>query len=542
MAEVTEKSFPFDADEINGKYDRSYLAEDFARYFQAFISSGVFMAESTNLQVMENGGMNVILKPGKMIIDGYRYDNLDDIIIQIEPADGVLKRIDRISATWSKEDKDIHCTLQKGVPSYDPVPPKCRRNNDTKDYVLADVYIEAGAISIYQKDITDQRLNSEICGVANPFNNIDTTSIFLQFKSWLDITIEKGEEDVAALVKNMEEYLELLETSGDNQLNEILEIMRNFENSSEEEFGQWFENIRGQLSEDAAGNLQNQITDLMTNMEESIARIETPDFDDTGEVEGIESFADFMSSFVKGTSIYQLFANLKAGLKYVLHMGMLVNNGTCETPGQFPLDAAYGKTLTDMITGLYSDLENIKTNAVFEYNVTYVFNKVLYKEKYRKGETVLYPQSFNTTLSGATFLGWTDNPNNMIPLTEKLMENSSITLYAIYQYNNYTASNGASIDKTKYSGIRAQGTFNLHSWGSTGWCEGYVSFDGQADRVVSESGDHSNSKTLGYDHTINAKNNVGTSSVSVYGTGGGYGHEESVTSCTITVYGRKLVG
>ena len=73
-----------------------------------------------------------------------------------------------------------------------------------------------------------------------------------------------------------------------------------------------------------------------------------------------------MSSFVKNTSIYQLFANLKAGLKYVIHMGLLVNSGTCETPGMFPLDAAYGKTLTDQITGLYSDLPIYMTQAEYD--------------------------------------------------------------------------------------------------------------------------------------------------------------------------------
>ena len=93
---------------------------------------------------------------------------------------------------------------------------------------------------------------------------------------------------------------------------------------------------------------------------EDVEKLKALDFDDSGEIEGIESFIDFMSAFVTNTGTDQLFANLKAGLNFVLHMGMLVNNGTCETPGQFALDAAYGKTLTDMITGLYSDIEKYK--------------------------------------------------------------------------------------------------------------------------------------------------------------------------------------
>lgn len=222
MAVASEKYFPFDSDDINGKYTREYLADDFARYFRAFISSGTFMGVSDNLQVIANGDMTVTLRPGSMIIDGYRYDNVADIIIPITPPDGVLSRIDRISATWSNPDDDIHYTLQEGDFSYNPVPPACRRTADYKDYVVADIMVTAGAISIKQSDITDQRLNSEVCGLAVPFGNLDTAALYDQIKADLQYFREMGEEKFTA----------------------------------------WFEQIRNQLTEDAAGNLQSQIGNL----------------------------------------------------------------------------------------------------------------------------------------------------------------------------------------------------------------------------------------------------------------------------------------
>lgn len=182
MAQETEKSFPFDAVETESGYDKEYVADDFARYFRAFISSGIFMKEPTNLQVIANGDMTVTLKPGKMIIEGYRYDNTADIIIDIDPADGVLGRIDRVSATWSQEDRDIHYTLQKGTPSYTPIAPECRRSEEYKDYVVADIYVAAGAIKIQQQNITDQRLNSDVCGLATPFTDLNTDAIFTQYQ------------------------------------------------------------------------------------------------------------------------------------------------------------------------------------------------------------------------------------------------------------------------------------------------------------------------------------------------------------------------
>ena len=74
-----------------------------------------------------------------------------------------------------------------------------------------------------------------------------------------------------------------------------------------------------------------------------------PGFDDSGVVEEITSFQSFYDKFVSGMKIRDFFRNLKAGLKFVLHTGQLVNTGLCNEPGKYPLDAAYGRTLLEMI-------------------------------------------------------------------------------------------------------------------------------------------------------------------------------------------------
>ena len=303
MAETSEKSFPFDSVEVDGKPDRAYVADDFARYFRAFISSGVFMKEPTNLQVIANGDMTVTLMPGDAIIDGYRYTNPEEIIITIDPADGVDKRIDRISATFSREDRDIHYTLQKGEFSYNPTPPACRRTADCKDYVLADIYVEAGAISIKQKDITDQRLNSEVCGLAIAFSEIDTTTIFLQFTEWFHYVRQQGELDIETLINELTDksrekyelyladlrdfyrdikskgqqdyddfnaeisaYIDDLEDRGDSSLAAIIRQLIEFRNTKEAEFLELFETVRGQLGTDPAGHLQNEIDGVQSQL------------------------------------------------------------------------------------------------------------------------------------------------------------------------------------------------------------------------------------------------------------------------------------
>ena len=244
---ASERSFPWDAEKVGEEYDRVYVAEDFTRYFRAFISSGVFMEESTNLQVIANGDMTVTLKPGNIIIDGYRYENEQEIILQLDPADGVANRIDRISVTWSKKDRDIYCTVQKGKSSYEPMAPEARRTAEYKDYVLADV--AAGAILIKQSDITDVRLNSELCGVATAFCKIDTTTIFNQFTDWFTEIRNKGETDFKKILESYDTWVEELEEEQQQQCKELLEKMRDI------------------LSASAAAKLQFEIDELKETVE-----------------------------------------------------------------------------------------------------------------------------------------------------------------------------------------------------------------------------------------------------------------------------------
>lgn len=203
MATLTEFSFPFDAVMSGGKYDRTYVADDFARYFRAFISSGIFMDASTNLQIIANGDMTVSLKSGKAIINGYRYELTEDANIILEPADGTLNRIDRVAITWDKANREISYTIRQGQGSASPIPPECRRTEDVIDFVVGDIYVTAGAISISQANITDTRLDTEICGVATPFYPVDTTTIFNQFEAWFLEYQENGVKQIEDLIAEL---------------------------------------------------------------------------------------------------------------------------------------------------------------------------------------------------------------------------------------------------------------------------------------------------------------------------------------------------
>ena len=81
-----------------------------------------------------------------------------------------------------------------------------------------------------------------------------------------------------------------------------------------------------------------------------------PEFDDSGSVEGIKSFPDFLKTMVSRSSIFQFMRNAKAGFQFVLHAGQIVNN--CVTDrADLPGSAAQLKVLMDLITKLNSDFQ-----------------------------------------------------------------------------------------------------------------------------------------------------------------------------------------
>lgn len=183
--------------------DRKYKAEEWAEYFGSFIGNGVFPNPSTNLMVVSQSNMTVVVKSGKAWINGYFYVNTDDLVLQLSNADGVLKRIDRIVLRWSLTNRNIEIAVKKGAFASSPVAPNLQRDADIYEIALADVKINNGTIQITQTNITDQRQNSELCGlVTGTVNQIDATGLFAQyeqaFNEWfgtLDVVLD---ENVAA--------------------------------------------------------------------------------------------------------------------------------------------------------------------------------------------------------------------------------------------------------------------------------------------------------------------------------------------------------
>lgn len=215
----------FDANLVGEEYDRVYLAAQFAAYFASFIGNGVYAEHSNQLQVvaMPTPQMQVGVEKGQGWINGYWYENTDTMYLPIEVADGVLNRIDSIVLRLGFAERNMWLMVKKGTPAISPIAPEVTRTADYYDLQLATISIPASSIRITQAQIQDTRMNQDVCGwVTGVVKQLDTTTLFNQFETYF----------------------------------------QEFKENNQADFDTWFENIKDQLGEDAAGNLQNQIDDM----------------------------------------------------------------------------------------------------------------------------------------------------------------------------------------------------------------------------------------------------------------------------------------
>lgn len=213
--------------------DRKYGAESFEEFIKPFFTTGVLY---NNLFVKANDDMTVTVEMGYVNIEGKVKKFETATTLNIEGASGTLERIDSVVVRRNDTERDFEIAIIKGGFSSNPEPPTLTRGGGIYEIKLADIRVPVGAVKITQAQITDTRTDRKVCG-------------------W-----------IAATVKEMdfEQFTE-----------QFKEFYRQFTEEKLDEFQRWFEEVKGSLDEDAAGNLKNQIgvlEQLLTEEKENIVK------------------------------------------------------------------------------------------------------------------------------------------------------------------------------------------------------------------------------------------------------------------------------
>ena len=232
--------FPFDSHvtfESDGTpvYDRAITSAPLRKLIAKLLTDGILPNPSTNLQVEAGSGMNVVVNPGFAICAGGLKLEENQRTLAIQAADSNYDRIDTVVLRWNDNDSERICDLYivEGIPAASPLRPELTRTESIWELGLADLFINKNSSAISNQRITDTRYESARCGIISAISEFDTTTLYQQVQA-----------DLAG-----------------------------FKASEQADFITWFNDIKGQLSEDAAGNLQKQIgtleslkTEVKTNL------------------------------------------------------------------------------------------------------------------------------------------------------------------------------------------------------------------------------------------------------------------------------------
>lgn len=208
----------FDAtsyDEETGKWDKEYTAEQFGKLFSLFFTNGIFVNYGEQFAVTAAGNMVVNVGTGFAFINGAWVENdaAYPITITSNITDSV--RVDGIFLTKDTVNGEITIEYRSG--DVTPV-----ITETLQELLIAEISVDSNATSITQSSITDKR-PFDTCGfVSATIQQLSVEQLYVQFT---------------------QEFTDWM-------------------TQRKEEFDTWFEAIKGQLSTDAAGNLQLQVNQV----------------------------------------------------------------------------------------------------------------------------------------------------------------------------------------------------------------------------------------------------------------------------------------
>lgn len=228
---MAEYVFPFAS--VDG--DRMYSDVDFALFYNTIFANGIVALVGDKLKVeqLPNAAMKVRVLPGAILIQGRHYLVTESIELNVTPGSSTADRSDSIVAQLNMLERTIKLVYKQGSTAL-------TRNENIWEMQLATISVPRNATAIYNSQIKDTRSDKTVCGYSIMNGELDVKGVEQQYVSLLQQAFESFE----GVANNNE--LDLQQLLTDQQAT----------------FQAWLTNLQTQLDENAAGNLQNQISKL----------------------------------------------------------------------------------------------------------------------------------------------------------------------------------------------------------------------------------------------------------------------------------------
>ncbi|WP_370150173.1 hypothetical protein [Exiguobacterium profundum] len=179
--------------------ERLHQASDFARYFGNVLTSGLFSLDNQiGLRVQSDGtDMRSYVETGKALIKGFAYENDADEYLLHDLPEVTNNRIDRVVLRLDlrNQNRFIKVFVKSGVADAAPVPPELQRDNFIYELSLAQILVRANTSTINPADITDERLDEQLCGIVNSMITVPTSQFQNDWNAWYAANIPQYESE-----------------------------------------------------------------------------------------------------------------------------------------------------------------------------------------------------------------------------------------------------------------------------------------------------------------------------------------------------------
>ncbi len=224
-------------------HDRRYSATQWGAVFDGLIHDGVYESIGTKFQVQATDGLTVSVGSGRGWFNHTWTLNDAPMLVKMDESDFVMDRIDaivlEIDDSVSVRNNRI-CPI-KGTPASVPTKPAMRNDEHVHQYPLA--YIT-------------RPKNSSVVEPRHIENAVGTSAC----------------PYVTGIVKstNIDNLVAQWEAQWEHWYSTMDEAYNSWSTAKRQEFQSWFDEIKGHLSTDAAGNLQVQINGKAPTKHDSV--------------------------------------------------------------------------------------------------------------------------------------------------------------------------------------------------------------------------------------------------------------------------------
>lgn len=190
----------FNAQQVNGDYDRKYGADELAEYFASLIGNGISADITDCFKITHISGMQISINVGYAWINGYWVKN-DAVIsktLAVAPASG--SRVDSVVLRFSKADRSIDLVVVQG--DVNASFKALTRTSDIYELMLGYITISAGASAITASMITDTRSNEAYCGILSTFSQKAIPDKSITTEKIADKAITAAQLDDASVEKD----------------------------------------------------------------------------------------------------------------------------------------------------------------------------------------------------------------------------------------------------------------------------------------------------------------------------------------------------